>query len=228
MKKNINLFLFVAFIIFAILACNTNNTGNNAGNNTSNNDSDIEIIKGELVFEDDFSDEDSGWLILDETEYSADYVDGGYLVSVYQEEFYFVDAAGSIFSDVILEVDAEFYGGGEDNFYGLVCRYVDIDNFYGFAISTDGYYAILKSFEGEALVIGADDFQESDLIKQGMRENHLRAECVDNRLALYVNGELLIETYDSDIPEGDIGFIVGTVSAETTEILFDNIEIYEP
>ena len=90
------------------------------------------------------------------------------------------------------------------------------------------YPIILKSFEGEALVIGADDFQESDLIKQGMKENHLRAECVDNRLALYVNGELLIETYDSDIPEGDIGFIVGTVSAETTEILFDNIEIYEP
>ena len=224
MKKKIKLYLFIAFIVLAILACNTNNTGNNEGGNTANN----EGLTGELVFEDDFSDEDSGWFILSELEYSADYVDGGYLVGVYQEDYYFVDAIGIGYSDVILEVDTEFYDGGVDNFFGLVCRYVDIDNFYGFAISTDGYFAILKSFEGEAEVIGTDDFQKSDIIKQGERENHLRAECVGNHLALYVNGELLIETYDSDIPEGDIGFIVGTVSAETTQILFDNIKIYEP
>lgn len=220
MKKDIRLYFFVAFILLAILACSTNNTGNNEGKNANGG--------GELFLEDDFSDEESGWINFDEPEYSTAYEDGGYLISVFEEEFYFVNATGFTFTDVIVEADATFVDGEIDNYFGLVCRYIDINNFYGLVISADGYYAILKSYDEEAGVIGAEDFLASDLINQGEEENHLRIECIGNRLALYVNGELLIETYDSDIPEGDVGFFVGTATATSTEILFDNLKVFEP
>jgi hypothetical protein len=57
----------------------------------------------------------------------------------------------------------------------------------------------------------------------------LRAECVGTRLALYVNGQLVVEANDSDIPAGDVGLLAGTFeNADYLDILFDNFIVRSP
>lgn len=52
------------------------------------------------------------------------------------------------YTDVILEVDAARSAGPEDGYYGLVCRQVDQDNYYGLVISSNGFYGIGKMEAG--------------------------------------------------------------------------------
>ena len=36
-----------------------------------------------------------------------------------------------------------------DGDFGVICRYQDIDNFYGLEVSEDGYFSIWKYVDGE-------------------------------------------------------------------------------
>jgi len=44
-----------------------------------------------------------------------------------------------------VEVDALKVGGERDNRFGIICRAADLNSFYTFIISSDGYYALGKS-----------------------------------------------------------------------------------
>lgn len=181
-----------------------------------------------LMLLDDFSDVTSGWVQISLTDGRAEYLNGGYLLSVSSQNRMYWATSGSTFSNVRVEVDAAFSEGGEDNSFGLVCRYQNEGNFYAMVISADGYYAIRKRIAGGALeVISGDSFQASEKIRQGQENNSIVAECIGNQLRLYVNGEKIAEVTDGDLASGDVGMIVGTFSAVSTEVLFDNFRATE-
>ena len=57
----------------------------------------------------------------------------------------------------------------------------------------------------------------------------MRAECIGSRIALYVNGELVVEVIDSDISHGDAGLLAGTFeNAPEVEVLFDDFTVTQP
>jgi hypothetical protein len=187
----------------------------------------IEITPEIVLLSDDFSDVDSGW---DRETYdggTVDYSEGGYLISVQQPVTLLWSNPGQKFSDVAIEVAAQLVSGGEDNTFGVICRYLDAENYYAFTVGSDGDYAIRKRFQGSNLVIiSGEDFGQSEAILGGNEVNHLRAECIGDQLKLYANDTLLAEVTGADMTEGDVGVIAGTFEADSADILFSNFEVF--
>lgn len=178
--------------------------------------------------QDDFSDENSGWVRILTNDGGSDYADGGYRIFIQKENHLLWVTSGNQFANVRIQVSARLVEGGLDNNYGVICRYQDDNNFYALVISSDGYFAIRKRANGGAMetIIG-DRFQFSEKIRLGEQENSLMAECDGAQLRLYVNGEKIAETTDTDFLSGDVGLLAGTFSATSIEILFDNFRAVE-
>lgn len=186
-------------------------------------------LKSPLPFEDNFSSADSGWDRMSEDNFSTDYLDGYYVISIQTKEYMAWANPGKNFTDTHIEVEATYIGGGLDNHFGVICRAENLDNFYVLMISSDGFYAIAKRLNGDSLsVIGYDRFEYSDAILQGVATNHIQADCVGDKLSLTVNGTLLIEVQDTSFSAGDVGLMAGTFNVTDTEIAFDNFIVTSP
>lgn len=183
---------------------------------------------GQVLFQDDFSDPSSGWNRVTTTKGQTDYADGVYRIFVNEPNLDIWSKPGRNFSDVRIEVDALKVGGERDNRFGIICRAVSADSFYTFIVSSDGYYGIGKIKGQDYHLIGMDALQPSKAIRLGTALNRLRADCVADRLTLYVNGEKLVEVQDTEFASGDVGLIAGTYQSAGTDIRFDNFIVYQP
>ena len=183
-----------------------------------------------LLFFDDFENPDNGWFSNGDAALVAEYEEGGYRLMHPQANAAGWALPGRLFTDVRIEASAEKLGGDDDNFFGLMCRVQGTTasaNFYILMISSDGYYGIGKRVGGGNLVlIGADKMQASNAINTGEASNQIRAECDEDRLALYVNGELIAEEYDEELDTGQIGLMVGTFDQGGTDVRFDDLAVY--
>lgn len=187
-----------------------------------------DLPSGAVLFSDDFSNIPDGWGNWNRDGSKVDYADGGLRILVNENQFDFWSVSGHHFGDVHIEVDALKRGGSDDNDYGLICRYVNKDNFYMLVVSSDGYYGIAKMKNGQYSMIGSDQLQYSQFIAQGNVTNHLRADCVGSRLSLFANGHKLMEGEDADFSSGDIGVLAGSYNGKGVEVLFDNFIVKKP
>ena len=183
---------------------------------------------GGTLFEDDFSDTSSGWDSVRADEGMTDYDAGRYRIVVDEVTSDYWANPGLSFGDVRVEVDATKKGGPDNNDFGVQCRYQDTENFYAFFISSDGYYGIAKIVGGEYQLLGNDSMLESDSIRQGAVNNHIRADCIGSRLTLYVNGEQVHAVDDDSYATGDVGLMAGTFEEPGADISFDNLVVYQP
>jgi len=178
-------------------------------------------------FEDDFSDPASGWGAASHETYVRGYQQGRYLFQIDVPQWFVWATSGRTFEDVEIEAVARA-AGQSDNHYGLVCRYSD-EQFYYFAISADGYYAIFRSNEeGELLPLTGSAMLRSALIHTDGSDNRLLAVCRGTTLTLYVNGELVAQVEDETLAKGDVGLAAGTVGAGGTSVWFDDLEVFKP
>jgi len=138
---------------------------------------------------------------------------------------------GELPADIQIEVDAAKKGGPDDNDFGVLCRYSNInqvDNYYRFVISSDGYAGIMLVEGEESTMLSSDKLQASEAIRKGDASNHLRADCIGSQLTLYINGKQAATAQDSTLVGGDVGLIAGTYTIPGTDILFDNFKIRQP
>lgn len=138
-----------------------------------------------------------------------------------------------MFDDVEIVATARQVSGPNNNAYGLICRYVDDENFYLFLISGDGYYAVARYASGQSQVVyltgdAPDFYQPSSAIVTGVAENRLRVICAGDRLMFFVNGEQVADVQDTTHPAGDIGIAAATFEAEALTIEFDDIAVTAP
>jgi hypothetical protein len=186
------------------------------------------VKPGTVLFADDFSHPPGGWGIWNRDGASVGYHDDGLRVQVNTPQSDFWSVAGRNFSDAQIEVDATKIGGPNNNDFGILCRYLDKDNFYLLVVSSDGYYGIAKLKTGHYSMISADTLQYSSTVATGKGRVHLRADCVGDRLSLYANGEKLVEAKDSDFASGDVGVLAGAYNEQGVDILFDNFVVKKP
>jgi hypothetical protein len=182
---------------------------------------------GALIFEDDFSDSNSGFDRRAAAEGITDYNADGFRVVVNAPQVNFWSTAKRDLADARLEVDEGRLGGPDENRVGLICRYTNSD-YYFFIITHDGFYAIGLFKDGQTTLLGQAEMQASAAINRGANVNHLRADCVGDRLTLYVNGEKLAETTDATLTHGDVGLLAGTFSQPGVDIIFDNFVAIQP
>ncbi len=183
-----------------------------------------------LLFFDDFSNANSGWDIHNDSTYVSEYFGGKYrlVVNTVNSDAW-ANPDQNVFSNVSIEVDATKNGGADDNDYGIICRYKDVDHFYYGLISSDGYFIIMKaSSEGKKPIAGGDWANSRSAINRGFATNHIRFDCVDDKFTLFVNGSQLTQESDSDYASGNVGLIAGTYSMPGTDILFDNFSVIQP
>jgi hypothetical protein len=182
---------------------------------------------GELIFEDDFSDEDN-WFVDSSDNFGFEYDRGGYQINVniLNATIWSIREIDS--TDVQLEVDGQRTSGASDGYYGLLCRHQDEEeSYYAMVVAEDGFYGIGKSEEGEF------DFIETGTAASGVIQsdedpNRVRADCIGESLTLYVNGQRLLEVQDDDFDSGFIGLVAGTRLSGDVTVLFDDLAVYEP
>jgi hypothetical protein len=180
-----------------------------------------------VLFSDDFSSASSGWDRSTIEQGSTDYADGAYHIIVNAAQNNLWANPGQYFTDVSVEVDATLVSGTENNDYGVICRYQDVDNFYYAEIASDGYYGISKVSGGTQSVL-TDGYPETTLVNTGYATNHIRVDCVGSTISLYINGTLAESVTDSDIASGDVGLIAGTYDEPNVDIAFDNFVVNQP
>lgn len=183
---------------------------------------------GGLLFQDDFSTTDGSWIRVSSPEGAMDYYRSAFRVWVNLSDYDFWSTTGLNFSDVRLEVDAGRLSGPDENRYGLICRYQDAQNFYFFIVSSDGYYAVGKVHQGTRFLLGQEMMAYSPHINLGMSPNHLRADCIDDTLAFYVNQQPVALVYDADFISGDVGLLAGSFDQPGVDIIFDNFKVIKP
>jgi hypothetical protein len=189
----------------------------------------FEVPPGEVIYQDDFSNSSSGWVSLIDERYGIlDYFNGYYRIEVDGDHQMLWTGPGMNFSDVHLEADTIKVIGAPDDIFGLICRGTDQYNFYFFVISSDGYYGIGKMVDGVQTLIDNPGMLPSEIIAQGKAKNHLRADCVADRLDFYVNGSKLASVTDGDLTDGDVGVIAGNLESDQTDVLFDNFSVIHP
>ncbi len=215
--------LALVVVLLSSLACQTLTGGGETPPPVSGDDASSNIL-----FQDDFSNPDSGWDSVRTDDGVTDYENGIYRIFVNTDNLDVWANPGKSFTDARIEVDATKAGGPDDNDFGIICRYQDVDNFYFLIISSDGYYGIGKTENGEQELLGAENMNTDDAIHQGQATNHITAECVGSRLSLSVNGKELFTVSDTSFASGDVGLLAGTYDEPGTDIHFDNFIVTKP
>ncbi len=190
--------------------------------------SEITTRPGGVLYQDDFSNPNSGWGQADVFLGQAGYANGAYRFKVTSPGVDFWAHPGQFFSFVRLEVDAAPVPNTPPARMGLVCRLQDERNFYFFVVSSDGYYGIGKTQNGQASFLGMEQMARHEAIHADGQVNRLRADCIAELLIFYVNDTLVGSAMDSDFQRGDVGLLAGSFEEGGVEVLFDNFVVYKP
>jgi hypothetical protein len=190
--------------------------------------------KGEdqgVLFQDDFDNLRSGWGADQRDEFERGYEEGEYFIELHKPNWFIWTYPGEQFEDVSVEVEAHLASGSRDSHFGVLCRHANEDNFYYFAISADGYYAIFRRADGSDLEILNGDGSgmiPSPSIKTDEQTNQILAVCQGDELSLYVNGELLETVTDDTHEQGDVGLGAGDGAESDVRIQFDDFVVTQP
>lgn len=184
-----------------------------------------------LVYQDDFASK-TGWSTESSNNYSFEFINKGYQMTSKVKNVPIWSVRNNTYQDVQVEVDiAEVKVTGstasKGGYFGLVCRHGGGGEFYALVIGTDGFYGIGKKGSGvfSFLKQGAVPPEANLSITEA---NRVRADCMGNTLALYVNGILVAEVQDKSYLKGDVGMVVGSRTKGTVTALFDSFAVFSP
>ena len=185
-------------------------------------------VEGPL-FQDGFEDPGSGWGSDQRDGFDRGYDEGVYFFNLRASNWLAWASPGKDFDDVSVEVSARVASGAQDGHYGVLCRYKDADNFYYFAVSADGYYAIFRRDEGDMeMLTPGGGMLSSPHIKTGKQVNRVLGVCKGDELSLYVNGQWLATVTDNVHTRGDVGLGAGSGPSGGTRIVFDDFVVTAP
>jgi hypothetical protein len=191
----------------------------------------------QVLFQDDFSNNNSGWASVVQDYKITDYAEGAYRMWVDRTQFDVWSIAYQYFEgDVSVEVEATKVGGPDVNDFGVICRYQEDETgdedlfwFYFFIISSDGNATIAKvDGSTQTYLSNSGNMEYSPAIHTGNATNRIRADCIGSTLTLYVNGQQVMSVVDTSYSGGDVGLIAGTFDEGGVDILFDDFVVTRP
>ena len=187
-----------------------------------------------ILYEDIFTNPSTAW-----PERTFD----NYFIGYHEPESYHIAITGAnykttvfipekpIYGDFTVEVNASTFAGktaeAGDFRYGVVFRRSG-DAYYAFTVSQrTKRWAVLKSTPNELLVLqegtskGINDLDVND---------SLRVDAKGGSFFFHINDEFIAQIDDADYAEGEIGFYVQTLDAESLHIHYDSLTVrdFEP
>jgi hypothetical protein len=184
------------------------------------------VAASDVMMADDFSTPRNAWLSAVTEQAEKGFEDGEFHLTVYQPEYstWSYPDPPRDFADFALEVDARRVSGPLDNEFGVLVRYQpETDEFYLFAISSNGFYSVQKyqANEWQKLV----DWTESTAILQGEDVNRLRVTGQGDKMRFFVNGEPLTQVEDASFRSGSVGLLASTNEKGGVAVAFDNLRV---
>ena len=106
------------------------------------------------------------------------------------------------FKNVQVEVTVKKTSSAADASFGVICNYVDKDNYYYTGVDANGFYAIVK-YKGQKdnFLTGGGKWAKSSKIALKANEYNISAECINGSISLYVDGALIETVKDSGLLE---------------------------
>lgn len=179
----------------------------------------------DLLYSDSF-DETGDWRTYERDDLSMTVAAGSYRISLAARQYVWTQLP-TLYEDIVLEAEVRQLSDFEHNAFGIACR-LDPANSgrgYYFLIGGDGYYSIRWS-NGRSLdeIVRA---RQSSAIKRGASRNRIKALCLGDYLALWVNGHFVAEARDSRANAGAAGLAaVMNYRGKTLSVAFDELKIW--
>jgi hypothetical protein len=111
--------------------------------------------------------------------------------------------------------------------FGLICNLQITNTSYYFAVTDAGEYAIGRyTLTGDSILTNDGEWKTSSLIASGADSYRLGADCGNNTLALYVDGQLIDSVTDSTYTSGNVGlFAWSGEQLNGTNVSFDDFVV---
>ncbi len=134
-----------------------------------------------------------------------------------------VEATAEATGEATVEATAE--GTAEATVESTPTPTVSQGDGYLFLIQGAGSYAILRSRgrDPQPLV----DWTTSDAIHVGPDKNHLRAVCVGDYLAFYINDQFVADVIDDTYSQGQVGLVAAATNRLGVRVEFDDLVVSE-
>jgi hypothetical protein len=140
-----------------------------------------------------------------------------------------------VVGDFILSVDArvDAFTPGGAYYFGLLFR-VSGNARYAYVIGNEGGYCVYYAKDQLFVPLtNSTDFPvqcwtllPASAMAEGVQR--LQVVAVEDRMDLYLNGELLAVVRDRQLREGWIGFVVATAGVGGVRVTFDNLTVARP
>jgi hypothetical protein len=129
--------------------------------------------------------------------------------------------------DFYLEVDTAHQAGAIDNFYGLIFRMQDTENFYLAVASSDGQFTLGKYVDDSFTTLAR--WTPSDALNSGRgSRNRLGLLALGNQITLLANDQELTSIQDASFTQGAWGLTTGSIGSDATAVAFDNAIVWLP
>lgn len=135
---------------------------------------------------------------------------------------YICFAPVGVSDDANISVQVKQLSGTVDNFYGIIFRFVNSQNFYEFLINSNSLWTVLKIINDTDTTL--IPHTASAAIKPGIgAENSLLARVHGTHFQFFVNGVALGQLNDSTFSSGEIGLVGPSSSA--ADAAWNNFQI---
>ena len=174
----------------------------------------------QLTYNDNFSNPASGWPVESDPDYSIDYWNGEYRITVNPGWIAWSTKDFGV-SDYKAEVDARIMQGPTGGL-ALVFGATD-DGFYVFEVS-EGYFGLWRIESGPWTWTTLIDWTLSAAILPGYQTNHLKVERTGSNITMYANGQTLGSVSDGIYTGSGVG-MASEAFSEYFDGRFDNFTL---
>jgi len=251
MKKHLFYFIVaVTCLALAMLACNAvtslaspgnsnssssesnatsvpNNTASSSNSGSSNSGS-ASGGSPNVVYQDDFSNDNSGWGTGSDANKVVEYTNGTLEFQVLKaEDMVYSGPNETDYKDIHIVVSAAPNNTDKNSYFGILCdQQVTSEAFYYAAITPAGQYAIAKASvaQDDVFLTGGNNWKTSKLIPVNASSYTIGFDCgSDGTLTLYVNGKQIDSVTDTTYTDGYIGlFAASDNKANSADVSFSN------
>jgi hypothetical protein len=162
------------------------------------------------------------WLTDLTPDYQIEYVNGTYRILNQFQDLFVSSVRTFNLPDIHSEVDASLASGPQSGYWGVVCRWQDINNYYAAVVGGDGSTGIVR------ILNGAETFLAEGTADFANEWSRVGANCYNDTLTLFVNGEAVLQTTDTTFSDGYFGVMVGTRGEAGVDVRFDNLTVHVP
>ncbi|HJR81803.1 MAG TPA: hypothetical protein VJ821_17155 [Anaerolineales bacterium] len=198
----------VAALVLASLACSLPGSG--------------------ALLEDDFSGSDVTWGTGTDADSSVEYSNGMLNFAV-NKDLYFVWSTPNSedYENIHIEVTAINNSTDSAGAFGVICNLQITNTSYYFAVTGAGEYAIGRyTFAGDTLLTNDGQWSKSSMIAPDADSYRIGADCGNNTLTLYVDGQQVDSVSDSTYTSGNVGaFAWSGEQLNGTDVSFDDFVV---